>query len=421
MLKELTELVPPEGLKILMVLFLSFLLGLEHEGHKDNGARYAFGGVRTFPLIGLTGYALALLSPNALLPLAVGFAVVGSFLLVSYLHKLRENPAAGITTEVSGLGTYLLGALVFHEYYWIASTLAVASMLLLELKAGLENLAKRIEPEEIITFTKFLLLCAVILPVVPNENVTSFAINPFKTWLVVVAVSAISYGSYVLQKLTKEKGGIILAALLGGAYSSTVATVVLAKRAAHEERPHLFSGATLLASGVFYVRLVILLAFFSLPLTRALAPGFLIVGVLAMAAGWLWSRVPDANTREVKREWTASNPLELKAAFLFAFIFVAMLVITHLTVTYLGSGGVYTLGAIMGLTDITPYVMGLAQGLHASTGLTVAAGGIVISAASNNLVKGFYGYFFADRRTGLQSLILLLALTLVSLVPLFFL
>jgi len=86
--------------------------------------------------------------------------------------------------------------------------------------------------EEIFTFAKFLLLSAVILPILPNQEFGRFHINPFKTWLVVVAVSTISYGSYVLQKMTKDRGGILLASVLGGAYSSTVTTVVLSRRSA---------------------------------------------------------------------------------------------------------------------------------------------------------------------------------------------
>ena len=123
-------------------------------------------------------------------------------------------------------------------------------MLLLELKVALEGLTKRIAPDDIFTFTKFLLLTAVILPILPNEQFSQFQINPFKTWLVVVAVSAVSYGSYVIQRLTKGQGGVILASILGGAYSSAVTTVVLARRASREGQPHLFSGGTLIASGV---------------------------------------------------------------------------------------------------------------------------------------------------------------------------
>ncbi len=57
---------PPEGLKILLTLFLCFLIGLEREEHRAAGQRFGFGGVRTFPLIGLIGYAMALLSGGQL-------------------------------------------------------------------------------------------------------------------------------------------------------------------------------------------------------------------------------------------------------------------------------------------------------------------------------------------------------------------
>ena len=168
---------PPEALKILIVLVLSFLIGLEREEHKGDGD-YSFGGVRTFPLIGLVGYAVALLSKDQLLPLSIGFAVVGAFLLMSYRHKLSgaqtlaESP--GVTTEISGLTTYVLGALVSNGYYWISAAIAVLSLFLLELKGVLEGLSKRLAPHEILTFTKFLLLTAVILPTVPNAPFTEF-------------------------------------------------------------------------------------------------------------------------------------------------------------------------------------------------------------------------------------------------------
>jgi len=148
---------------------------------------------------------------------------------------------------MSGLTTFLVGALVCYGHLWIATALSVASLLLLDLKAALEKLAVRIAPDEILTFAKFMLLTGVILPVLPNQEFSQFHINPSKTWLVVVAVSTISYGSYVVQKVTKQRGGVVLAALLGGAYSSTVTTVVIARRAARERHAHLFAGGILIA------------------------------------------------------------------------------------------------------------------------------------------------------------------------------
>ena len=189
---DLYRWLPPEGVKIALVLALSFLIGLEREEHKTGAELYSFGGVRTYPLIGLIGYALAMLSGAQLLPVALGFAVVGGFLMLSYRHKLSSSGLAGVTSEMSGLATYLVGVLVSHEQFWIAATISVASMLLLELKVALEGLTKRISGEEILTFTKFLLLTAVVLPVLPNQEFGPFRINPFRTWLVVVAVSTVS-------------------------------------------------------------------------------------------------------------------------------------------------------------------------------------------------------------------------------------
>ena len=412
---------PPEGLKIALVLFLSFLTGLEREERLSANGHPSFGGVRTFPLIGLMGYGISLLAGGQILPVMLGFAVLGGFLMLSYRNKLEASKLAGATSEMSALTTYVAAALVYREQFWIATALTVASMMLLELKTVLEGLTKRVPPEEIFTFTKFLLLTAVILPVLPNQSFGPFAINPSKVWLVVVAVSTVSYGSYVIQKLTRGQGGVMLAALLGGAYSSTVTTVVLARRAARENRPHLFSGVTLVASGMMYLRLAGLVSIFNPALIAVLGGPFLALAGTAIMLGWLWSRRPDQKTGEVEREFEPANPLEMRSALLFALLFVAVLVATHLAVKYLGKTGVYSLAALMGVTDVDPFIMGMTDAAGKTTGVNMAAISILIAAASNNLVKGMYAYSMSDRKTGRLSLTLLVALAIAGLTPLIWL
>ncbi len=421
MLIDLYRLLPPEGVKILLVLFLAFLTGLEREERHASKVEYSFGGVRTYPLIGLIAYGISFLAGGEILPVTLGFAVVAGFLMLSYRNKLQSVATAGVTSEMSALTTYVAAALVYREQFWIATTITVASMLLLELKSTLEGLTQRIAPEEILTFTKFLLLTAVVLPVLPNRDFGPFAINPAKTWLVVVAVSTVSYGSYVIQKVTKGQGGVMLSALLGGAYSSTVTTVVLAKRAKRENRPHLFSGVTLVASGMMYLRLAGLVTLFNRNLITILGVPFLVLAGTSIACGWLWSRIPDAKAGEIEREFQPKNPLEMRAALGFAVLFVTMLIATHLVVTYLGSAGVYSLAALMGLADVDPFIMGMTQAAGANATLAVAAGAILIAAASNNLVKGIYAYSLSDRKTGVLSLSLLAALAAAGLTPLLWL
>lgn len=418
---DLFQLFRVEGAKILVVLFLSFLIGLEREEHITGSDRYIFGGVRTFPLIGLIGYVAALLSGDQSLLLALGLIIVGALLVVSYIHKLSAQKSSGVTTEVSALATYLLGALVYHNQLWIATTITVISMFLLELKAKLEGLTQKLPPEEIFTFTKFLLLTAVILPILPRSSFTEFQINPFKVWLVVVAVSTVSYGSYVLLKLRRGKQGVLLSALLGGAYSSTVTTIAFARRAATEQQPHLFAGATMIASATMYLRLALLLALFNRGLLRLLGLPFLVLAGLAALAGWLWSRIPDANPGGVASQFQPKNPLAVRAALLFAALFVAMVVVTHLAVVYLGHTGVYALAGIMGFSDVDPFILGITQSAGRDTPLLVGATAVAIAAASNNVVKGFYALGFSDRKTGRQSLCLLLALAAAGLAPLIWL
>jgi len=417
MLEELTRLVPLDAIKIALVLVLSSFIGLEREEHKQHVAGYAFGGIRTFPLIGLFSYALALVSGPGLVPWTVGLALIGGLMIVSYLHKLTTAETAGITTELSALATYLIGALVQREQFWIAGTIAVLSLLLLELKTALEGLTKRVSPGEILTAAKFLLLTVVILPIVPNQEFTRFHLNPFKTWLVVVAVSGVSFLSYLLQRTLGGRGGVFLSGILGGAYSSTATTVVLARQSKAQPNADLFSGSILAACGMMYARLSILVAFFNLALAAKIAPGFAALALGAVLVGWLVSRA-SGGAKSSERHKLPTNPLQLKIAFLLALVFVVVRVLTNLASDYLGKVGLYALALVIGAVDVDPFVLGLAQSKSTEVAAGTAAAAIFIAAASNNVAKAIYAYSLADRATGRRSLMMLCGLAALGFLPL---
>jgi uncharacterized membrane protein (DUF4010 family) len=169
------------------------------------------------------------------------------------------------------------------------------------------------------------------------------------------------------------------------------------------------------------LRLAGLVTMFNRNLMLTLGVPFAILAGVGMGAGWLWTRIPDRKAGEVNREFEPKNPLELRAALFFGLVFLAILVATHLVITYLGRAGVYTLAGLMGVTDVDPFIMGMTQSAGGVTPLKVAAAAIVIAAASNNLVKGTYAFSLSDRPTGVQSLCLLAGLTVAGLAPLLWL
>jgi uncharacterized membrane protein (DUF4010 family) len=134
-------------------------------------------------------------------------------------------------------------------------------------------------------------------------------------------------------------------------------------------------------------------------------------------AGALWTLRPEAEATDLSPASAANNPLELRSAFTFAVFFLAMLAISKLAVDHFGKSGVYSLAALMGLTDVDPFILSMTQSKSIAPGL--AAVSVLIAASSNNAIKAVYAYFLAKGKSGLQSFLLLLALALLGLIPLF--
>jgi uncharacterized membrane protein (DUF4010 family) len=407
---------PPEVFGFILTLGLSLLIGFEREEHEPDG----IGGVRTFPIIGLGGYLLIAAFPESVIPFSVGLIVTGALVALSHWFFLKRGEP-GLTTETAALLTFALGGCAAKGLYWIAIANGVITVILLQEKIRLEGLATRLPRRELSTLLRFLLLTAVILPVVPNRDFTPFAINPFKLWLVVVAVSAVSYVSYLLRLWWGEDRGLLLAGLLGGAYSSTVTTVVLARQSKGRDTCRMgYVGAIVAATGMMYVRLWILLLLFAPPLAQRLALIFWTLGLAAVLAGWALTRYGrNGNSSRLEageEQRTDSNPLEMTSAVTFAVIFLTVLVVTSFVAERFGNTGVLVLAAIMGAADVDPFILGLTQTVGSSLDVATAALAVIIASAVNNLMKGVYAVVFGARQTGSLSLVILAAFGVLSVV-----
>jgi uncharacterized membrane protein (DUF4010 family) len=403
--------VPPVA-NLALLLGLSFFFGLAFEDFYTRSGEPRPGGVRTFPLLAITGGALYLLDPARLLPLAAGLLIVGAWLFLYYRERMHSVDATGapnveLMVPVCNVLAFLLGPISLAESAWLGVGVTVAAVLLLAGRERLHELARKVELREIVIAGQFLILTGLVLPLLPDEPVTTLtAITPYKAWLALLAVCTMSYGSYLLRRYVAPPGGDLWIAALGGLYSSTATTVVLARRAGVDRTalPRALAGI-ILATALMYLRLLVIIAVFNLPLALALAPRLAALAAAGFVlAVWQYRRAGAAPTQSEAAAGAAPrNPLELSAAALFAVLFVVISVASSWVKSRFGAAGLDILAAIVGVTDIDPFVLSLAQSVAGPLSPDAAAGAVLIATASNNLLKAGYAATFVGLRASLPA------------------
>jgi uncharacterized membrane protein (DUF4010 family) len=207
-----------------------------------------------------------------------------------------------MVVPVASLLVYALGPIVLTQPVWVAIAATVAAVLLIGAREWMHGLIPLIPQDEVLTAGKFLILVGIILPLVPDTQVIpATPLTPYQVWLAVVAVSGLSYLTYLVQRYQPIEGGVLIPALLGGLYSSTVVTVVLAKeqkRAAIQRAEA--SAGIVAATAMMYPRAALVIAFFSLPLAARLLPA---LGCLSVAGGllawWEWRNVEPGSGKKL--------------------------------------------------------------------------------------------------------------------------
>jgi uncharacterized membrane protein (DUF4010 family) len=416
----------PSPASVALLLGLSFFLGLAFEDFFAQATRRRPGGIRTFPMLALTGGVLYLLDPTRFIPFTAGLLILGSWLIVYYRAYVgaadeQGEPTVGIVVPILNVHAYLLGAAALALPPWIAVTMTVVAVLLLTGREQLHALARRVELKEIITAGQFLVLTGIVLPLLPNQPVTTLTpITPRQVWLALVVVCTFSYLSYLAQRYWAAVAGGLWMAALGGLYSSTATTVVLARQAKAEPalRRQAQAGITL-ATAIMYLRILAIVAIFNLALARVLMlplSAISLAGLVLCALQYRWPAATDKQSPDGAKQPLqlagSANPLELGAAAIFALLFVAVSLVTVLVKSQLGISGIYALAAIVGVSDIDPFVLNLAQGGVAGMDNAALAAAILIAASSNNILKAGYAAGFAGGKATVASAAALVALAL---------
>jgi len=406
----------PLLIRFALILGLSLFFGLAFEDFHLHTGLSRPGGIRTFPLLALSGGLLYLLDPDHKVPLTAGLLILGAWLVVSYRQQLREGGSDGrfnveLVAPICNVLAYLMGPAALALPPWLVVATTVAAVLLLTGRERLHALAQQMPIGEIVTAAEFLILTGIVLPLLPDRPVTTLtAITPYKAWLALLVVCTLSYTSYLLQRFFTPAHGDLVVALLGGLYSSTATTVVLARTAAVEPAANALAQAgIILATSIMYLRILVIVAIFDAPLAIGIAPATIILSLVGAAiAGLQYSRA--RGTASTANRGRPRNPLELTAAGIFAVLFVVTSIATQWAQSHFGALGVNALATVVGFVDIDPFVLSLAQGAPGAMPNSALISAVLIAMSSNNVLKAAYAVAFAGWRASLPAAAALFAL-----------
>jgi uncharacterized membrane protein (DUF4010 family) len=401
--------------RLALLLALALFLGLAFEETYKREEPAVPGGIRTFPLAALAGAILYLTEPHWVLAFCAGLLAL-SVWLYAFL-QLEPPPETGKTLviPVSNLLAYALGPIALTQPFWVAVGVTVAAVLVIGAREQMHGFVRLIPRDEIITAGKFLILTGIVLPLVPDTRLFAIAsVTPFRIWLAVVAVSGLSYLTYLVQRYRPAKGNTVLPALLGGAYSSTATTVVLARRLKETgiRRPELSAGI-IAATSIMYPRLAVIIGIFSPTLVVALLPGLgLLFAVGAAFSWWEWRKVEPGSAQDLAIP--TANPLQLTIALIFAVLFLAVSLLTAWVESTFGETGIFALAALVGASDIDPFVLNLAQGGAPAMPASAVAAAVLIAASANNVAKAAYAIGFGGFAAAKRPAMILVALALLG-------
>jgi uncharacterized membrane protein (DUF4010 family) len=384
---------PPALGSLAIALGLGLLVGLQRESAESKLA-----GLRTFPLVTLLGSVCALLTPAAGgWVLAAGLLGVAAATAMGNAARLREREASpGITTEVALLLMYGVGAYTVLGDRAAAVVLGGTIAVLLHFKAELHGVVGRLGGLELRAIMQLVLLALVVLPVLPDTTFGPFAVfNPREMWLMAVLIVGLSLGGYIALKFLGENAGIVAGGLLGGLISSTATTVSWSRRTrGHPEASRAAGLVILIASTVVYGRVLVEIAAVARPFLRVAAPPILaLAAAMAVAAAVLWF---FSRGREPVRV-EGHSPADLKTAFTFAALYVVVLFAVAYARQRAGTGGLYVVSVLSGLTDVDAITLSVAR-LVGSEQIDPAQGWrlIVVALLSNLVFKGAMAAVLGD-------------------------
>ncbi len=387
----------------IVVTLLSLIIGLEQRRHhmeEEEGSDLLFGTDRTFTFIGIFGYILYVLEPGSKILFIAGGGVISVLLAIFYKEKIEKRHKFGLTSIIAALITYCLAPLVITQPKWFALLIVVTVLILTEIKTTLFDISKKFDKDEFITLAKFLVIAFIILPNLPKEPLSDkLPLSLYNMWLALVVVSGISYFSYLLRKFVFNTTGIIFTGVLGGLYSSTAVTLLLSRQSQERSsQPNEYAASIIIATAVMYVRVFLFLLIFNSEIAYHSFIYLTVFFVVSILAAFIIYRSKNPSGVLVKMEnKNEQNPLEFKMALFFMVFYIVFSFLSHFAEQQFGKSGIHLLSFLAGFADVDSFIMNIVQGKFSISVLFIVVS-ILLATTSNNIIKMFYGMYFAEKK-----------------------
>jgi uncharacterized membrane protein (DUF4010 family) len=374
--------------RILLAAALGLFLGLEREWSQKAA------GIRTFSLVSLIAAVFVVVGQELLLVAGAVLVIAQGVLLAveSLLADDDEDGGLRLTTSMSMLAAYGIGALVASGYVLEGVTVAVLSSMLLVLKRELHSLAWGLSRQELRSTSEFAILAFVVFPLLPTEPVTvgpetiAVQVELRVVWLMVVTVAAIGIVNYVIVQNYGGRG-IAITGFFGGLASSTaVVGTMLDHVRQRPETANYAVAAILLADAAMAVRNLAIAVGFTLYSPRPLLTGAAIpLGAVALGAVVIAAFIADWSEAI---EMDLDSPFSMRNALAFGAVFLVIVVAGAVGSSRFGAAGLYVTGAISGLVS-SAGVTASAVSLYrtGAIGGQTAVLTILVATASSVLVK----------------------------------
>ncbi len=408
--------------QLAIALGLSSLIGLDRERNFIQGNIFSFGGIRTFPLIGLSGALAYIIGQDMefIFPIITfGFLAL---MVSAYVMSTIKGQGAGGTTIIAGILVYLIGVLCAKEEYIIATIVTLTILLILYFKISLHSFAEKISDQEILSTIRFLIIAFVVLPVLPGEAYGPLGFfNPYIIWLMVVFVSAISFMSYIAIKFLGTSKGIGLIGFLGGFLSSTALAFTLCfKSKKINEGKNIFVSAMLIGLFALMIRILFIIFVLDIGLFQYLylPVGFMTLMLLIMSF-LSWKQKERTPFNLEKEMIDVKNPFRLKPSLEFGLIFAGILFANKAALHFFGQEGIYITSVISGALEGSAMTVSILNIINTDIFYNTAVIALTIGLVSNMLSKAGMFLFLGNKKVALKLFVFLIPVILSGGVGLF--